>query len=208
MQLKTISWKIENDLGFITLDQPPANIMNTRFFDEFAFATERIIPSSSVKALIISGNGRHFSAGADTEELQSRIQNNLPAGYPDEIPGFLNITTRSFLSLGKLPIPTFASIRGACLGSAMELALFCKYRICAEGAVLGFPESSFGLMTGCGGSVILPRLTGRAKATEILLGGKNFSPEEAYKWGIIHKIVSRKIIMEETVKIASEIIKR
>jgi enoyl-CoA hydratase/carnithine racemase len=90
----------------------------------------------------------------------------------------------------------------------MELALFCKYRICAEGAVLGFPETSFGLMPGCGGSVKLPSIVGRSKAMELIISGRNFSVSEAYNWGIVHKIVHRKILLEETMKMATEMINR
>src|SRR4030043_612183 len=171
MLFKTIDWKIENDIGHLVLNQPPANTMTRLFFDELVLATNEIIPQSSIKALIIYGSGRHFSAGADHIDLRNRIINNLPSGYPDKLPKFLKETTRSFLFFEKLKIPSFAAIRGTCFGSAMELALYCKYRICAEGTVLGFPETSFGLMPGCGGSVKLPAIVGRAKAIELIVSG-------------------------------------
>jgi enoyl-CoA hydratase/carnithine racemase len=206
--LKTIAWKIENDIGHLMLNQPPANTMTRLFFDELSILAHKIIPQSEIKALVIYGSGRHFSSGADPSELKNRILANIPSAYPKKLPQFLEETTRNFLFIEKLQIPSFAAIRGACLGSAMELALFCKYRICGEGAVLGFPETSFGLMPGCGGSVKLPAIVGRAKAIEIILGGRNFSSEEAYCWGIVHKIVHRKTVLEETLKMANAMIKR
>ncbi len=206
--LKTITWKTENEIGHLILNQPPANTMTRLFFDELSIITSRIVAQSSVKAIIIYGSGRHFSAGADPSELRKRIVENLPSDYPNELPSFLEENTRSFLFFEQLRIPSFAAIRGACFGSAMELALFCKFRICAEGAVLGFPETSFGLMPGCGGTVKLPAIAGQAKAMEIIIGGRNFSAEEAYKWGIIHKIVDRKVLISETVKLARDIISR
>jgi enoyl-CoA hydratase/carnithine racemase len=208
MTLKTINWKIEHDIGHLMLDQPPANIMTPLFFNELNILTRKIIPQSSIKALIIYGNGRHFSSGADPYELMNRIIGNLPSAYPKELPYFLEETAQSFLFFEKLQIPSFAAIRGACFGSAMELALFCKYRICADGAVLGFPETSFGLMPGCGGSIKLPAIVGRAKAMELIISGRNFSAAEAYSWGIVHKIVHRKILIGETVKMATEMINR
>lgn len=206
--LKTISWKVENDIGHLILDQPPANTMSGLFFDELNQITSGVIPQSSARAIVIYGSGRHFSSGADPLELRKNIIANLPSRYPDELPSFLEQNTKSFLFFEKLSIPSFAAIRGACFGSAMELAMFCKFRICAEGAVLGFPETSFGLMPGCGGSVKLPAIVGVAKAIEIIIGGKNFSAEEAYKWGIVHKIAGRKNLIEETLKIASAMISR
>jgi enoyl-CoA hydratase len=206
MVLKTINWKIENEIGHLMLNQPPANTMSRMLFDELRGITQNLIEQSAIKAIIIYGNGRHFSSGADPEELKNRIMEDLPSGYPKELPSFLGENTQTFLFFEKLQIPSFAAIRGACFGSAMELALFCKYRICAEGAVLGFPETSFGLMPGCGGSVKLPAIVGRAKAMEIIIGGRNFSAEEAYRWGIVHKIVDRKILISETVKLATAMI--
>jgi enoyl-CoA hydratase/carnithine racemase len=208
MLLKTIHWKIENGIGHLILNQPPANTMTRLFFDELGTLTREIIPQSTLKGLIVYGSGRHFSSGADHYDLRKRIVGNIPSGYPAELPNFLEETIQSFLYFEKLQIPTFAAIRGTCLGSALELALFCKYRICAEGTVLGFPEASFGFMPGCGGSIKLPLIVGRAKAIELIISGRNFSASEAYDWGIVHKIVDRKVLVEETVKMATEMVNR
>jgi enoyl-CoA hydratase/carnithine racemase len=204
--LKTIDWKIEDDIGHLVLSQPPANIMTRLFFEELALLTREILPQADFKALIIYGKGRHFSAGADHYDLRNRIMENLPQSFPDELPDFLKETTRSFLFIENLPVPAFAAIRGTCFGSALELALHCKFRICAEGTVLGFPETTFGLMPGCGGSVKLPSITGRAKAIELIVSGRNFSAAEAFEWGIVHKIVHRKTILQETLNLATSII--
>jgi enoyl-CoA hydratase/carnithine racemase len=204
--MKTINWKIEDGIGHLVLSQPPTNVMSFEFFDELRGLTRDVIPGSRVKALVISGLGRHFSAGADHNELTARIGENLPERYPKELPGFLLENTESFRYIDQLPVPTFAAIRGTCLGSALELALTCKFRICGEGTVLGFPECTFGLMPGCGGSVRLAGITGRAKAMELILTGRNFSAEEAYQWGIVHKITPRKMVLEETIVLARRMI--
>jgi enoyl-CoA hydratase/carnithine racemase len=208
MVLRTIAWKIEHDIGHLMLNQPPANTMTRLFFDELSILTHKIIPLSDIKAIVIYGSGRHFSSGADLTDLKKNILSNVPSDYPEKLPSFLEETANNFLFFEKLMIPTFAAIRGTCLGSALELVLFCKYRICADGAVLGFPETSFGLMPGCGGSVKLPAIAGRARAIEIILSGRNFSSEEAFNWGIVHKIVHRKTVLEETLKMAADMIKR
>jgi enoyl-CoA hydratase/carnithine racemase len=208
MVLRTINWKIENSIGHLMLNQPPANTMTQLFFDELSILIRETIPQSDIKALLIYGNGRHFSSGAEPFELKKRIIKNLSSVLPGELPDFLVENTKTFMALEKLPIPSFAAIRGTCLGSAMELALFCKYRICADGAVLGFPETTFGLMPGCGGSIKLPRIIGKARAMELIISGRNFSATEAYNWGIVHKIANRKTIIEETLNLAAELIKR
>ena len=190
------------------LNQPPANTMTQLFFDELRILIRETIPQTDIKALLIYGNGRHFSSGAEPFELKKRIIRNLSSATAGELPDFLVENTKTFLALEKLPIPSFAAIRGTCLGSAMELALFCRYRICADGAVMGFPETSFGLMPGCGGSIKLPLIIGKARAMELIISGRNFSATEAYNWGIVHKIADRKTIVEDTLNLAEEMIKR
>jgi enoyl-CoA hydratase/carnithine racemase len=208
MVYKTINWKIENSIGHLMLNQPPANTMTQLFFDELKILIRETIPQTDIKALLIYGSGRHFSSGAEPFELKKRIIKNLSSAPIGELPDFLVENTRTFLALEKLPVPSFAAIRGTCLGSAMELALFCRYRICADGAVMGFPETSFGLMPGCGGSIKLPLIIGKARAMELIISGRNFSATEAYNWGIVHKIANRKTIVEDTLNLAEEMIKR
>jgi enoyl-CoA hydratase len=202
---ETLDWRIDNGIGLLALNQPPANTMTRWFFDELSEFMASVVPGSGIRALVIYGNGRHFSAGADHADLKKRINENLPANYPDELPGFLTENTRSFTEIAEMKIPTFAAIRGTCLGSALELALACRYRICGEGTVFGFPESSFGLMPGCGGSVKLPAIVGRAKAIELILSGRNFSAEEAYDWGIVQRVVPRREVVLETIYLARKL---
>ena len=206
MAYHTLTWNVEDGIGHLVLAQPPANTMTGAFFQELGEVTRDVIPGSGARALVIYGQGRHFSAGADPVELKERIRKGLPKDYPLSLPGFLSDNMASFQFIEELTIPTFAAIRGTCLGSGLELALYCKYRICGEGAVLGFPESSFGLMPGCGGSVKLPSITGTARAIELLLSGRNFLADEAEQQGIVHKVVARSNVIDETVKAARRMI--
>lgn len=206
MDFKTIHWKIEESIGHLAMSQPPANTMNRMFFRELNQLTTEVMPGSGIKALVVYGTGRHFSAGAVPADLCRQVREALPADNPEEIPSFLSVARESFQFIEKLPIPTLAAIRGVCLGSALELALCCKFRLCAEGAVLGFPESSFGLMPGLGGSVILPRIVGRQKAIELLLGGRNITSEEALDIGLVHRIMPRETLVDETLQLARTII--
>ncbi len=201
----TINWKIEHQIGYLMLDRPPANIMTKAFFGELSRFTTAVLPSASIKAMIIYGNGRHFSSGADHVELTSHIRRNIPDGRKDYLPDFLLENTESFQYIAQLNIPTIAAIRGTCLGSALELALACKIRLCGEGAVLGFPETTFGLMPGCGGTVHLTSLAGKSRAIELILSGRIFSAQEALQWGIVHRILPRKSVIEEAVKLAGRV---
>jgi enoyl-CoA hydratase len=208
MFLKTIDWKIDNCIGHLVLNQPPANTMTQLFFEELSEVTASVIPGSSIRALIIYGKGRHFSSGADHLNLRTRIIQSFQDDFRNDIPAFMKQTMESFIFLHKLPVPTIAAIRGTCLGSALELALTCKYRICADGTVFGLPESSFGLMPGCGGTARLPAVAGLGNAIEIIIGGKNFSAEKALKCGIVHKIVQKKTLLDEAIRLAETSINR
>lgn len=201
MELKTIDWKVEDGIGHLILNTPPANIMTGDFFNELEFITSSVMPKLSLKALMIYGKGRHFSAGADHANLRERIIKFRNENPGNEIPEFMIGNLKSFLYISNLRIPTIAVVRGTCLGSALELALTCRYRICAEGAVLGLPETSFGLMPGCGGTIRLAKIAGYVNAIDLILSGRNFSAGEALKWGIVHKVVVRKSIFEESLRI-------
>ena len=206
IKMKTLHWKIEDRVGHLVLARPPANTMDRAFFAELAHITREVIPQAGIRALLIYGQGRHFSAGADPQELKEDIRASMDGEADAPVPSFITDNTESFRFIEALEVPTFAAIRGTCLGSALELALCCSYRICGEGTVLGFPETSFSLMPGCGGSVKLPGITGRAKAMELILGGRNFSAEEAYRWGIVQRVVDRKEVIEMAVSRAREMI--
>ncbi|MFO7614875.1 MAG: hypothetical protein R6W71_09580, partial [Bacteroidales bacterium] len=82
MMFKTIDWQIKDDIGHLVLNQPPANTMTRLFFDELGHLTRHVIPGIAMKALVMYGKGRHFSAGADHHELTEHIRENLPGNYP------------------------------------------------------------------------------------------------------------------------------
>lgn len=199
---QTISWFINEGIGQLILNQPPSNKMNKIFFGELKNLYTEIIKNTELKAIIISGKGRHFSSGADLDEMLQRIL----VDYNDhKQPEFLLNNSAIFNFFENLPIPVIAAIRGVCLGSALELALSCHYRFCEEGALLALPESTFNLMPGCGGTQLLTRLAGFSKAAEIILEGRNISPEEALSLGIIDKITPRKQVVQIATNFAKEI---
>lgn len=115
----------------------------------------------------------------------------MAAGSDEATSALLTDNLRSFRFFEEAKVPVVAAIRGVCLGSAMELALFCHARICGAGAVLGLPESSFGLIPGCGGIHQLQALTGLSRTIELVLTGSTFDAEEAYRWKIVDKIVGK-----------------
>ena len=91
-----------------------------------------------------------------------------------------------------LPIVTVAAIRGVCLGAGLEIALACRYRICASNATFGFPETQRGLIPGLGGTLRLTEQIGKSKAMYYILSGERMDAETALKLGIVNKITGKR----------------
>jgi enoyl-CoA hydratase/carnithine racemase len=206
-----ILWEIFDEIGHIILNDPPTNKMDKQFFERLTFLVNEVVPKSNVKALVIYGAGRHFSQGADLEDLLSEIKKNVKTDKNGKIiqyPEFLIENNKSFSYFKKLTIPVIAAIRGVCLGSALELILFCDIRICSDNAIFGFPESTFNLMPGCGGTQNILKLLNYSKALELVLTGKTFDAEEALKLNIVDAVVSRKDVIVKAINIAKQIVNK
>ncbi len=202
---RIVNWKTEDGIGYLSLNKPPSNMMNIVFFDELHDIVSNSIDTRSLEAIIIYGMGRHFSAGADLNNLLENIKDKTTTNETGDIihyPGFLNSHYKTFTFFQEIDIPVIAAIRGVCLGSALELALYCDIRICGEGSILGLPETTYNLIPGCGGIQKLLRLCGQSKALELILTGRTFTAEEALKWNIIDKIVPKKEVIDIAVQLA------
>ncbi|MDX9695923.1 MAG: enoyl-CoA hydratase/isomerase family protein [Bacteroidales bacterium] len=203
---KVLNWHIKEDIGFLQLNNPPSNQMGNLFFEEFYWWRTEVIDKVDIKAVIIYGSGRHFSSGAVIDDLISIISRSYgQSGDIKKVSEFLNINSQIFYSLKKLDIPVIAAINGVCLGSALELALCADYIICGDKAVLGLPETTFGLMPGCTGTLTLSKLTSKANAIEIILSGNTFNPEKALEYNLINKIVPSKDLLEAAIKTAHDL---
>ena len=198
---KTINWRFEDGIGIVELNSPPANSMNKLFFYEIHELTDRILRDERVKALLITGIGRHFSSGADINDLLAFDPDN-----PNAANDFYIANSQTFKRLYTAKIPVIAAVKGVCIGSAMELAMSCHFRIAAENSILGFPETSYNLMTGCGGSVYLSRITDKKTTMELMLGGNNMNVSEAERLGLIDKIVKKHELFIKAVNFAKKLI--
>ena len=202
---KVLHWYIKNQIGFLELSNPPSNPMDPIFFEEFYWWRTEIVEKENVEAIVIHGKGRHFSSGAVLNDLLGIIsRSHTQEGDINKISKFLNKNSQIFYSLKELNIPVIAAVRGVCLGSAFELALCCDYIICGEKAVLGLPETTFGLIPGCTGTYILPKLVGESLAMELILTGDTFTPFRAKEWGLVQEIVPTKEVLKEATKLAKK----
>ncbi len=156
------------------------------------------IPRSGVTGIVIRGEGRHFSSGADLEDLFEMLrEEEVPEGCGSAGSSLLVEHLDSFRYFQRCEVPVVAAIRGVCLGSALELALFCHRRVCGRGSVLGLPESTFGLIPGCGGVSMLTSLAGCGRSMELILSGETFSAEDAFRWNIVDLVCGKDDVLRE-----------
>jgi enoyl-CoA hydratase/carnithine racemase len=137
--------------------------------------------SGQIKGLIITGNEKFFSAGADLNEISVLTAAQAFA--------FSRQGQALMQSIDQFPVPVIAAIRGYCMGGGMDLALACDYRIAAPSAAFGHRGASLGVMTGWGGTQRLPRLIGRARAMQMFLLAEMVKADEALKIGLVDAIV-------------------
>lgn len=194
----SLDWKIKNGIGFLLLNQPPANPMTIDFFQALGELTGKIKSIKDLKGIIISGKGRHFSSGADLNELTQAINQHLkddqgdpPAGIPE----FMLKNLETFRFFNEINVPVVAAIKGVCIGSAFELALHCHFRLCAEQAVVGLPEATYGLIPGLGGISQLLNILPKVTAMEMAFTGSTFNSAGAYKNKLADRIVTGKDLL-------------
>jgi len=176
-----IKYEIKGDFGFITLSNPPLNYIDSNLFKN-PETLENFLQKSSIKGVIIKGEGKHFCNGVNPEILKEDLKKS------DALPLLLDSGKNFLKILSDAPIPAIAVIKGGCIGAGLEIALSCHFRFAASSAILGFPETDYGILPGLGGTIFCSKAAGLSKAIELILTGKLLSAEDAKKIGIVDEI--------------------
>jgi enoyl-CoA hydratase/carnithine racemase len=171
--------------GFVavwTLHRPDrANALSRDALLAFGSLAREAATNASIRAVVITGSGeRAFCAGADLRERQAMSE--------QDVMGQLDLYRSELGAIDRCSKPIVAAINGAALGGGLELALCCDLRVVASHAVLGLPETSFGIIPGAGGTQRLPREIGHGRAKEMILLGRRLSADEALAWGLVHRV--------------------
>ncbi len=161
------------------LDHPPVNAFNGALLDELAVVAQRLAADATLKAVVVTGTGKSFAAGADITEF----------GGSDAAKALGAKFRLAFDSVAAIPRPVIAAVNGFALGGGYELALACDLRIAAENARVGQPEILLGIIPGAGGTQRLARLVGPARAKEIVWSGRQIRAEEALALGLVDRVV-------------------
>ncbi len=178
-----VRYEIRDGAGWITIDRPAKlNALDRRTVEERVVHARAAIDDADVRLLVVTGAGdKAFVAGADIRAMAEMD--------PREAQQFSRFLQRSLDVLERSPKPVVAAVNGFALGGGCELALACHVRIAADTARFGQPEVNLGLIPGAGGTQRLPRLVGRGRALDLILGGEMIDAAEALRIGLVERVV-------------------
>ena len=196
---ETIIYEKKDSIAYVTLNRPDVlNVYNIKMRDELYQILGAIKDDPEVSVAILKGAGeKAFCAGADLSEFLTAPCPTIArqVRWERDVWGL-------FLSL---PQPVIAALHGYVLGDGIEMALCCDLRIASQDARFGTPEVGLGIIPAAGGTQTLPRAVGRSKALEMLLTCRRLSAEEAYKVGLVNRVVPRNELLTTTEEIAKKI---
>jgi enoyl-CoA hydratase len=197
MEFECIIYEKQGGIATIKLNRPKAlNAMNKQLWLDFQEALEDVKNDHEIKVLIITGEGRAFSTGADLKDSKDRTIEQ----YRDYLVE-LKETSRKIIRFEK---PTVAAINGYALGSGYELALACDIRIAAEEAKIGSPEARVTSSVTGGAMRLVQDLIGPGKARELLFTSEYIDGKEAERIGLVNRAVPLDSLMEEARKMAEK----
>jgi enoyl-CoA hydratase len=192
MPFTTLLFDLAGGIARVTINRPDKlNALNGTVIAELDEAVERIRTESAIQAVLLTGAGtKAFVAGADIGEIggQGAIEGQARALAGQRM-------MRRLEQCGK---PVVAAVNGFALGGGCELAMACHLRVASEGARFGQPEVKLGIGPGYGGTVRLPRLVGRGRALELLLTGAMIDAQEAWRIGLVNRVVPADQLLAES----------
>jgi 3-hydroxyacyl-CoA dehydrogenase len=174
--MKEVRYRLDAGIAWLSMNNPPLNALSHALRKAIVQALDRAVADPKVKAVVIAGNPRAFSSGADIKEFSG-------AGFYAEpfLPVVVDI-------LEACPKPVIAAVGGACMGGGLELALGCHYRVALADAKIAFPEVKLGLIPGAGGTQRFPRLVGLETAVNLIVSGATV-PASAFKGSALFDVI-------------------
>jgi enoyl-CoA hydratase/carnithine racemase len=188
----------EEGVATLTLNRPATlNSWNQKMRDELREAVRELVADDSLRVLVITGEGRAFSAGEDVRGMQ----------------GLTDIGTRGFRRVARdihnvfdeieaMEVPVIAAINGVAAGGGLELALSCDFRFAADTAKLGFPENNVGLIPGSGGCSRLVKLIGISRAKRVVMSGEMLTAARALEIGLVDEVFAADQLLAKTLEFA------
>jgi enoyl-CoA hydratase len=201
MQYETLSFEKQGKIAILTLNKPETlNALTYKMKEEFGELIDQIRNDKEVRVLMLTGQGRSFCSGGDLKST-FEMYSEPPAQAHQKVVNFY----RAFLSLRNLDIPTIAAVQGHTIGAGLCLAMTCDMIIASTDTKLSMSFIKIGINPGMGGTYLLPRLVGTAKALELCLTGDAIDAEEALRIGLVNHVVDPEQLMEFSLDLASRI---
>lgn len=197
MAYEHILTETQGPVGIITLNRPKAlNALCADLIDELGQALDGFENDDDIGAVVLTGSEKAFAAGADIKEMSSK--------------SFMDVYLNDFITKGWEHIttirkPVIAAVNGYALGGGCEVAMMCDFILAGDRAKFGQPEITIGTIPGSGGTQRLTRFVGKSKAMEMCLTGRIMDAEEAERAGLVSRIVPADQLVEEAVKVATQI---
>lgn len=191
-----IAEKRENGVGIAQLNRPKAlNALSGALMTELVEALRDFDSDPEIGCIVVTGNERAFAAGADIKEMEQasavQMMSSDRIGLWDHI--------------ANIKKPIIAAVSGVALGGGCELAMTCDMIVASHTARFGQPEINLGVIPGAGGTQRLTRAVGKAIAMEMVLNNRWLTADEAYQFGLVNRVVSAELYLEEAITLAGEI---
>jgi len=199
-EFASIIYEKTGNAAWITLNRPEVlNAQSDALRAEVVQALEQASADDDVFVVVITGAGeKAFSAGADISQFPTRFPVDVIAA---------KARRRPYETIREMPKPVIAAVNGLALGGGCELALACDLIIAADTAKFGQPEIRVGVIPGCGGTQILPRLIGEKRAKELIFTGRMMSAEEALALGIVNRVVPLDELRDATERLVQDLLR-
>jgi 2-(1,2-epoxy-1,2-dihydrophenyl)acetyl-CoA isomerase len=206
MSFETLLYDVADKIATITLNRPAKlNAYTPQMGQEIVAAMRRADADPGVRVVILTGAGRAFCAGADISTFERNIRTRDEGGEPRSSAGREAMADYPHL-MRTMTKPSLVAINGFALGVGATMTLPCDIRMMAEGGRMGFIFPRVGLMTELGSTYFLPRLVGVARATEMLLTGRQYSAQECLAMGVVTHVVAGDSLLSRAHEMAGEII--
>jgi enoyl-CoA hydratase/carnithine racemase len=197
-----LRFEIKNAVAILTLNRPEKlNALNNDLLNAIVQALDGIELDEAVRAVVITGAGRAFSAGADIRAFQPHLQ----AGPAEAVAHFMRPGHRTTRRVESFPKPIIAAVNGLAFGGGCELVEASHIALAADGAVFSKAEINIGIIPTFGGTQRLPRNIGRKAALELILSGREFDAAEAARLGLVNRVVPASDLLDAALGLAASL---
>lgn len=190
----------DDDIAVLTIDRPPLNALNGAVLSELATAAQHLADDDDLRAIVVTGSGRAFVAGADIAAMKEFSA--------DEAAKFGRAGHRALDAIEALSVPTLAAVNGFALGGGLELALSCDLIYVSDKARLGLPEVGLGIIPGFGGTQRLGRRIGWHHARRLVFTGEQIRADEAVRLGLAIDVFEADSFLDDVIGVAQTIAKQ